>query len=231
MSNDPVLWVKHGNVGAFAVPRVWNREKQRYERPTDDSGIPLRERVPAVGFVGRDLSSMRRMSGSRSARYLNHAGNEIHLTLTNAASIAARDDDPYRNDRIRKARHFGWIPVGGCPCAERFRGMNPTRLLSKEARTGTPCPDHAIGIDEDGNVMPPCEHYLAEMDARRVAQARKNTETTVRLTQAEERQANAMTKLAEAQEKQASAMTALAGQLISNVADAPSSAPPRKGDK
>lgn len=225
-SSDPVLWVKHGSPGATAIPRVWDAKAGRYVRPVDDFGQPVRERVPAVGFVGRDLQSMRKMSGVRSIRILNSAGNEVHYTLTTSAAIAARDDDAYRNDRLRKARHFGWIQVGSCPCAERFRGVPAARFISKEAREGQPCDPSTIGTDEDGHVNPPCQHYLAEQMARREIQAKQNAAANLRHTDGETKRSDAMARLAEAQQAQAQALTAVAETLTAQATD-----PAPKGGK
>lgn len=224
-STDPVMWVKSGHPGQFRVPRVWDEAKGRYVRPVDDFGQPLRERVPAKGFVGRDLTNMRPMPGSRAVSYLNAAGNIVDIVLSPAASLPARDDET-KADRIRKQRYYGGIPVGACPCAEVFRGMPKARLISEEARNGTPCNEALLGVDEDGQPQPPCPHFLAEQKARRALQHGKNAEQNSKHRDADDKRADAMSLLAASSAEQAKAITSLASVLAPATPEPPPPAPP-----
>lgn len=229
-STDPIMWVKSGHPGQFRVPRVWDEKKGRYTRPVDDFGQPLRERVPAKGFVGRDLTNMRPMPGVRAVSYLNGAGNIVEVVLSSGASLPARDDET-KADRIRKQRYFGGIPVGACPCAEVFRGMPKMRLISEEARNGTPCTEALLGVDEDGQLQPPCPHFVAEEKARKALQSGKNAEQNAKHRDADDKRADAMSLLAQSSAEQAKAITSLATALSPQPEPpAPAPAPASKRD-
>ena len=171
-STDPVMWVKTNHKGRSQPAYEW--KDGRRVRAVDDLGRPLRERLPAIGYVGRDLSNMKPMAGKRSIRMLTKQGNEIHVPLSTGASLAATDGS-YKSDRLRKMVYFGAITVGCCPVREVYRGLSKQHLLSDEARNATaPCAEHDVGVDEDGNELPPCPHYVAELKARRAMQAAEN---------------------------------------------------------
>lgn len=196
MSTDPVLWVKANHKGRSVPAYVWDEKTNRRVRATDDMGRPIVERVPAVGYVGRDLTNMKPMPGRRSIKMLTKAGNEIDVVLSTGASLAAVDG-PFKADRLRKLVYFGAITVGACPVREVYRGLNRQHLLSREAREATsPCAEHDVGVDEAGNVLPPCPHYLAELKARRAMQATENQKVNRTFKDDAGKQTEALTEIA-----------------------------------
>lgn len=120
-----VHWIKLGQgqdgpySGAFRKPRDWNDDGSPMPPPRDRRGQLLRERVPAIGHEGRDISSMRPLRGvKRFADYLRDDGHVAPIVLTNAAAHVPADDNSYHRDRVAKAKYFGWVEwPNRCPCA------------------------------------------------------------------------------------------------------------------
>jgi hypothetical protein len=191
MANEPVMWVRSQHKGAFRRPRVWDEKKQRYVQPVDEFDRPLIERVPAKGYVGNDLANMRPMPGNRSVTFLRADGNIVDVPLTTGASLPVRENE-YRSDRLRKARYFGWLPVGCCPLREVVKGLSKQHLLAREAREGEPCPDHELGGEN-----PPCPHYLAELKARRAKSVIENRKVNLSYKDDEAKRTEALTTLVE----------------------------------
>ena len=193
-STDPILWVKANHKGRSQPAYTW--KDGRRVRVTDDMGRPVRERLPAIGFVGRDLTNMKPMPGKRSIRMMTKQGNEIHVPLSTGASLAATDGS-YKSDRLRKLVYFGAITVGSCPVREVYRGLRKEHLLSPEAHNATaPCGEHDVGTDEDGNEMPPCPHYVAEQKARMAMQAGENKKVNLTFKDDAGKQSEALTEIA-----------------------------------
>lgn len=201
--NAAVMWVRSQHKGAFRKARVWNEEARQWEQPRDEIGRPIVERVPAKGYVGNDLTNMRQMREERAVNMVTKQGNDVAIVLSSGASLPMRNDE-HRNDRIRKQKFYGSITVGGCPADEgrlgfRRGGVSNAHLLSKEARDGTPCSEDKLGVDDFGQPRPPCPHFLAEVKARREAQAKANLRENAAF--GEEGQSKVIAKLVEQNSK------------------------------
>lgn len=193
-STDPILWVKANHKGRAVPAYVW--KNGRRVRATDDMGRPLLERIPAIGFVGKDLANMKPMAGKRSIKMLTKQGNEISVPLSTGASLAAVEG-PFKSDRLRKLVFYGAITVGSCPVREVYRGLRKEHLLSPDARDATaPCAEHDVGVDEAGNELPPCPHYVAERDARMAMQVADNRKVNLTFKDDAGKQTEALTEIA-----------------------------------
>jgi hypothetical protein len=199
-SNDAVMWVKANHKGQFRKPKVWDEAKKRWITPVDEFDRPLLERVPAKGWVGNDMQNMRPMKGERAVRMLTMQGNEVDCPLSSGASLPMREDE-HKAERLRKFRYYGWVPVGCCTAFEgkngpRRGGVSKAKLLSKEAREGTPCDENDLGGEN-----PPCPHYLAEVKARRAHQAKCNAKENINYAEENSENTKQIGRLIEGQNK------------------------------
>lgn len=196
MANEPVMWVRAQHKGQFRRPRVWDESKKRWVQPVDEFDRPLVERVPAKGYIGNDLANMRLMPGQRFVDMVRDSGDTVACPLSTGASLRVRDDE-HKADRLRKFRFCGWFPVGCCPAREaqkgfRGGGIGKNHLLSKVAREGRPCEEHEVGDDN-----PPCEHYLAEVAARKARNKAVDEKTRLAYKDADEKKTELLGTLVE----------------------------------
>ena len=133
---------------------------RRYMR----NGKRVIEKLPQSGHVG-DYNERRPARGTRYAKMIDSAGNEIAHTLTNAAAHM----DPhtgYGQYARTKARALGWYAIGECPCALIATGeINSDAFLVDEIRNGTaqPC---VKGTYKGDHLDSMCPHATAERNAR-----------------------------------------------------------------
>jgi hypothetical protein len=146
---DPVLWLKTDKPyeGRFRRARVWDEVTKQfvtpvYERGHAKAGRPVMERLPGVGFEGKDIHALRPMKGKRSIEVLRSDGHVVHVSITNAAAHQPQEDRSCESDRRLKARFFA--------------------TDAKDVKKWSPCHPSDLGANK-----PPCPHFLAEMKARR----------------------------------------------------------------
>lgn len=180
------------------------------------NGKAVRVKHPQAGHQG-DYDAVIRMrgEGQRWITVVNSQGNVIYYVLTNGAADMNPNSE-YAIDRRRKAKFFGWYPVGQCPVAllaagEMRRGHFADRALLNEQ----PCQPGTYSIGK------PCKHALAERDARRAAHNKIEKEVA-------DAHAN---KLVEAQQAQTEAITKAMGEqtekLVGTLANALGSTAPK----
>lgn len=129
------------------------------EKVVMKEGRKVRLRHPQRGHVG-DYDDRRTAPFQRFVNVVRHEGHVTALTLTNAAAHADLST-PYAEMMRAKARHFGWYPLGSCPCAGIMSGeFSRDAFVLEEVRKGQPC---ERGTYNEAN---PCKHALAERDAR-----------------------------------------------------------------
>lgn len=200
-TDEACNWMKAGaSTGPQRRGMIWDRARNRWVKS------PHLERLPQVGFHGDSLKSMRPSKpSSRWIDVMKKDGNVVHDPITPAAAAEASDDDIARAHR--KYRDKGWIRVGCCPVREVVAGRLRQRdLISKDCAPGAKlCEEDELGTDSEGRLMPPCPHYLAELDARQALQRDQYQKEVVAHRTAEEKQlaaqaasTNATIQLAEA---------------------------------
>lgn len=185
MANE-CLWIKTDGKTPFEGrkrrPKMYDDAGKLVDNPKNDAGLFLIEKLPGFGYVGSDIHFQRPMAeaANRFATFLRDDGHEVAVVLTCAAAhVPLSDTSNERNARL-KAKHFGWIEQGKCPCLMVMSGELRAEQMKAEvnrgavnhkvdkagalldAVTGRPCPVGNLGA---GN--PPCPHYLAERKARR----------------------------------------------------------------
>lgn len=169
MAKEPVLWGKQGKHGRKVRAQRWDEKAKAWVPAVDDRGNPLYEKVPQIGFVG-PLENAVPMKFLRSLQYLRADGHITHVCVTNAAAHVHGADESYLRDRRAKAKHFGWIEFGTCPCIEVMAGkLNAADLISETARNGKPC--HLTDV---GPGKAPCPHFIAEEKARKARRTEEN---------------------------------------------------------
>jgi hypothetical protein len=169
---DPVLWLKTDKPyeGRFRRARVWDEVTKQfvtpvYERGHAKAGRPVMERLPGVGFEGKDIHALRPMKGKRSIEVLRSDGHVVHVSITNAAAHQPQEDRSCESDRRLKARFFSWIVLGTCPAMSLAAGeLQPENVATdaRDVKKWSPCHPSDLGANK-----PPCPHFLAEMKARR----------------------------------------------------------------
>jgi hypothetical protein len=155
-------------VAAFnEVPIFWTTTQAGYNdsdrtRRYMRNGKRVVEKLPQSGHVG-DYNDKRRARGTRFVKMIDSAGNEMAITLTNAA--AHMDPNTGYGQNVRaKARHFGWYAIGECPCALIATGeINREAFMVDSVRDGQPCSRDSFKGDHLDTM---CPHAKAERQAR-----------------------------------------------------------------
>lgn len=127
------------------------------------------ERKPLLAHQG-DYWGIIEHPRARASRYVDvvrHDGHIVALVLTNASGdVGLIEGSNYGAYMKAKARHFGWFPIGSCVLQCVAAGVIHRRdIVDETLLEVTPC--------ERGTVPAGgCSHTLAELAARRAAQAR-----------------------------------------------------------
>ena len=234
---EPILWAHrlHGDKASpnalKPVARRWNEDTGQVEDVIDpETGIPVREKVPARGHNGdEDVRTARMLNIPRWVHVLRHDGHETRVPITMAAADLDGSDNYGKKIRA-KARFFGWIPVGRCPIALLTAGeLSPSKLACRDLqKVSTPCKHGTYGD------LRPCPHYVLERDARvhrnNVLQgriAKQHQSEADKLLKGQEAQTSAIVEqLAKGNERFAEQLAALvAAALKLPPPDAPSPSP------
>ncbi len=145
----------------MADPILWVGKVQRTRRIVVN-GEQRTERLPQRGHAGNsDYDNPTIAPGKRWERYIKACGTDARVVLTNAAAHVD-DTTPYGMMIRAKARFLGWFPVGSCPRALLYTGeLRPNQIVDKSILTQEACKPRSYSVDE------PCQHSIAEMEARR----------------------------------------------------------------
>ena len=125
-------------------------------------GKRVTERFPQKGHAGDyDDPNRRKASGTRYIRVIDHYGNEIFHTLTNAAAHLDHTA-PFGQYMLGKARAFGWFMPGQCPCALLSTGeLHRDHLVDRSLMSATACQPGSYSYENQ------CPHSKAEQAARK----------------------------------------------------------------
>lgn len=204
---DPVLWLKTDKPyeGRFRRARVWNEKTKQWDTPVYEkghpkAGRPVMEKMPGIGFDGEPTRAVQ-MKTKRFIEVLRTDGNIVFVPITNAAAHKPQEDRSCEADRRLKAQYFSWIPVGSCPAILLATGTLRPENVEADHKKWTACHPGDIGEGK-----PPCQHFTAEMNARR---ARRNDETNA----TEEKYASDVAKHTAALEKMADRMVTAAERM------------------
>lgn len=116
-------------------------------------------RYPQRGHVG-DYENKQKAPGDRFLWMIDHHGFEFAMVLTCAAAHLNAHDG-YGQDRMRKARHFGWYMPGQCPCALMATGeLSPDHIVDRSLIGQQPCEPGTYSFERR------CKHSLSERAAR-----------------------------------------------------------------
>lgn len=219
---EPILWAHKADRTRSIPARRWNPKTKQMEQAFDeDTGQPLREKIPQRGHNGKpgDYDNPELARIPRFIHVLRHDGHCTRIPITMAAADADGADFFGRFVQA-KARHFGWIPVGHCPAAMLVAGLlRPQQVVSDEARKATPCAHGSYGENQH------CPHFTMEDAARKERKRRLQAKTDKGFeTEAQ--------KVIKAQQQQTSEIVTGVGNSIAEAikALAASSAPPPAGD-
>jgi len=146
----------------------YNPETKKHEQLFDDeTGEPLFEKVPQRGHVGEKYPSENpQKRPSNAVHFLKHCGNEIRMNLVNAAA-QLDPDTKHKQERLAKAKHFGWIRVGQCPLVLCMTGeLQSSQLADKGMRESVIAKKAKPCQHGEYSERTPCDHYFAERTAR-----------------------------------------------------------------
>lgn len=171
---EPIFWTS-------TRPGYNKRDRERVSFVDGEQRV---ERVPQRGHQG-DYENRRPARGVRSVRVVRHEGHIIEMVVTNGAAHL----DPHTEwgqYQFAKARFHGWFQLGSCPLARVAAGeLSPSHFRAQSILKDRPCAPGTCSEKE------PCKHALAEIEARRAAQAKANAELERKYAGAAERQIEA----------------------------------------
>lgn len=163
-NREPCFWTSPS-------PGYNTRDRQRTAMK---NGRRVTERFPQRGHAG-DYEDRRAAPGTRFIRVIDHYGNEIFHTLTNAAAHLDHTA-PFGQYMMGKARALGWFMPGQCPCALLTTGeLTRDHILSDEVLRGTPCAPKTYSYENQ------CPHSLAEQAARKAENDRVQSEREAKM--------------------------------------------------
>lgn len=148
MAQEPILWVRPGNY----KPPQFTR--------TNDEGEVIVEKYPATAKPPEDHP----LFGKRVQRWdlmVDHCGNQVRTVYTGGAADYGVGHQNYGAPLKRRHRMLGWFPLGECPLRLVLAGELAANHVSKSLRGKPPC---GPGTHSAGR---PCEHALAEEQARK----------------------------------------------------------------
>lgn len=164
---EPILWAHKAAATRTQVARKFNPESGQMEVVIDeDTGLPVREKVPQIGHEDGDYDKPKTDTGIRRWMHvLRHDGHVVRAVVNMAAADTEGADFYGRVVRM-KARALGWILVGRCPVAMRVSGqLRAHQIADLDVRK-------AERACERSSEQQPCPHYLAEEAARKARHAR-----------------------------------------------------------
>jgi hypothetical protein len=173
------------SVAAFnEVPIFWTTTQAGYNdadrtRRYMRNGKRVVEKLPQSGHVG-GYDERRPAKGTRYARVIDSAGNEIALVMTNGA--AHLDAGTGYGQMMRsKARALGWFGITECPCAlVAAKDINREAFLVDEIRDGTARACQS-GSYKGDHLETMCPHAKAEREARIAAHSAHEAERAEKL--------------------------------------------------
>lgn len=136
------------------------------------AGRRVVERIPQTASFGTYDSPTQ--APPRWRKVIDSYGNELRVPMTTAAADLDTEGGYGRLQRS-KWRHFGWYEVGHCPCAMFMNNeLGRNHFVSQEvlasALAGKACQPGTYSVSA------PCEHSIAEMEARRNLNVQENNE-------------------------------------------------------
>lgn len=150
----------------MAEPIFWaTKERVRRRKVVFVDGKKADERLPQIGHDGKsEYDNPRTARGVRYFMALDNAGNHFALVMTNAAAHLDHTT-PFGQERLAKARHFGWLLAKDCPISQIAAGsLAANQLMDQSIPKDTACERGTFSQDK------PCKHYRAEQKMRQAEQ-------------------------------------------------------------